>query len=486
MVVARQRPVKDPAARRRSHDLPTRAAALRRIAAEVSGRQDLDGLFQRRHRRGLHAVRRRPGRPVDLRRLARRRSRLVAQRGLSREILEIVATLAARRPDGRDGPRSASARSASSTASSRRPCPTVRAHLPRAPGIRTICFVPIVFRDVAARPARPLPPRPTTPGRPTRPSSPAPSPTTWRPPSATPGWPIRPGRWPAGCARSPSSPAGSTASRTSTGSPRPSWPRRATLIDHDTIRVYRVDHDDRDVRADRLPGHVHGRRATRTRTLLRVAIGEGLTGWVAAHGETVRLGDAAADPRGRSIVRSTDGPESMLLVPMTFDGTRPRRHRRVEGRARPVRRRRRDDPGDLRRLRGPGPRQRARTWSGCSASRRELEHQLDGQRRLLEVNERLLSTLEPAGVLDLIADSLKAIVPVRLADHLPGRPGRRRPPRGHRPRPVRRPDPRPREPARGRASPAGSSTTARPSWPTRPTSIRARSRCPAPRSSPSR
>src|SRR4029077_1640853 len=41
----------------------------------------------------------------------------------------------------------------------------------------------------------------------------------------------------------------------------------------------------------------------------------------------------------------------------------------------------------------------------------ELELQLEGQRRLLEVNGRLLSTLEPAGVLDLIADSLKAIVP---------------------------------------------------------------------------
>ena len=27
--------------------------------------------------------------------------------------------------------------------------------------------------------------------------------------------------------------------------------------------------------------------------LLRVAVGDGLTGWVAAHGETVRLGDAA-------------------------------------------------------------------------------------------------------------------------------------------------------------------------------------------------
>ena len=41
----------------------------------------------------------------------------------------------------------------------------------------------------------------------------------------------------------------------------------------------------------------------------------------------------------------------------------------------------------------------------------ELEHQLEGQRRLLEVNERLLSMLDPAGVLDLIADSLRAIVP---------------------------------------------------------------------------
>ena len=41
----------------------------------------------------------------------------------------------------------------------------------------------------------------------------------------------------------------------------------------------------------------------------------------------------------------------------------------------------------------------------------ELELQLEGQRRLLEVNERLLSTLDASGVLDLIADSLKAIVP---------------------------------------------------------------------------
>src|SRR5258706_3430968 len=41
----------------------------------------------------------------------------------------------------------------------------------------------------------------------------------------------------------------------------------------------------------------------------------------------------------------------------------------------------------------------------------EREHKLASQRRLLEVNERLLSTLDPKGVLDMIADSLKTIVP---------------------------------------------------------------------------
>ena len=86
-------------------------------------------------------------------------------------------------------------------------------------------------------------------------------------------------------------------------------------------------------------------------------------------------------------------------------------HRRLRARPRPVRRRRRDDADDLRRGSGAGPRQRRATSSACSGQQLELEHQLEGQRRLLEVNERLLSTLEPAGVLDLIADSLKAIVP---------------------------------------------------------------------------
>ena len=36
-----------------------------------------------------------------------------------------------------------------------------------------------------------------------------------------------------------------------------------SLIDHDNIRVYRVDHDVRDVRADRIPGRLHGHRQPR-------------------------------------------------------------------------------------------------------------------------------------------------------------------------------------------------------------------------------
>ena len=116
----------------------------------------------------------------------------------------------------------------------------------------------------------------------------------------------------------------------------------------------------------------------------------------------------------------------------------------------------------------------------------ELEHQMTSQRRLLEVNERLLSTLDPAGVLDLIADSLKAIVPydsltIYRVDRVQGGP-----PRGHRPRPVRRSRSWPTRARSGPASPAGSWTTARPSCRTRPTSIRARSRCRARRSSRNR
>ena len=100
----------------------------------------------------------------------------------------------------------------------------------------------------------------------------------------------------------------------------------------------------------------------------------------------------------------------MLLVPMTFDGTvhgvivvSKDGHDRFDD----------DDETTLTIFAGYAA-QALVNGTNIERLRRqqdELEHQLEGQRRLLEVNERLLSTLDPAGVLDLIADSLKAIVP---------------------------------------------------------------------------
>ena len=180
------------------------------------------------------------------------------------------------------------------------------------------------------------------------------------------------------------------------------------LIDHDTIRVYRVDHDAGMCEPIAFQGVFLGATNPDPETL-RVAVGRGLTGWVAAHGESVRLGDASSDPR-TLVVRSTDGPESMLLVPMTFDGTV---HGVIviskAGRDRFDA----DDETTLAIFAGYAA-QALVNGTNIERLRRqqaELEHQLEGQRRLLEVNERLLSMLDPAGVLDLIADSLRAIVP---------------------------------------------------------------------------
>ena len=47
-----------------------------------------------------------------------------------------------------------------------------------------------------------------------------------------------------------------------------------------------------------------------------------------------------------------------------------------------------------------------RWWSATASA----QHALASQRQLLEINERLLSTLDPQGVLDLIADSLKPVL----------------------------------------------------------------------------
>ena len=52
----------------------------------------------------------------------------------------------------------------------------------------------------------------------------------------------------------------------------------------------------------------------------------------------------------------------------------------------------------------------ARLYARLESESAALARQIDSQRRLLHINQRLLSTLDPAGVLELIADGLKSVV----------------------------------------------------------------------------
>jgi diguanylate cyclase (GGDEF)-like protein len=180
-----------------------------------------------------------------------------------------------------------------------------------------------------------------------------------------------------------------------------------TLVTYDTIRIYRVDHESGWCEPVAFQGVFLG-TPDPTPEQLRVRVGTGLTGWVAAHGESILLGDAAADPRSL-VVGSTEGPESMLLVPMTFEG-------RVRGLivASQLGQDRfgEDDLTTLTIFAGAAGQAlvNGERLEQLRQQQAELEHQLVSQRRLMAVNEQLLSTLDPKGVLEMIADSLKSVV----------------------------------------------------------------------------
>ncbi|MBF8289455.1 MAG: response regulator receiver modulated diguanylate cyclase/phosphodiesterase with sensor(s) [Chloroflexi bacterium] len=181
----------------------------------------------------------------------------------------------------------------------------------------------------------------------------------------------------------------------------------ASLIAYDTIRIYRVARETGWCEPIAFQGMFMG-TADPTPDMLRVRIGTGLTGWVAEHNDALMVSDAQAD--GRSVVVGrAEGPESMLVVPMA-----------LEGEVRGVIVVSRLGRGQF----GPDDQATLTIFAGYAAQAlvnaerveqlhrqaAELEHQLASQRRLMAVNEQLLSTLDPSGVLDLIADSLKAVV----------------------------------------------------------------------------
>ena len=179
------------------------------------------------------------------------------------------------------------------------------------------------------------------------------------------------------------------------------------LIRHDTIRVYRIDDATSMCEPIAFQGEFMG-IGRPTTEMLRVPIGTGLTGWVARNNATVRLGDAVAD--GRSVqIGASRGAESMLLVPMSWED-------RVMGvivvSTGGYDQYSDDDERMLEIFAGYAAQAlaNAEAFGEVHRQRSELQHRLRSQRRLLEVSEKLLSTLDPASVLETIADSLKTVV----------------------------------------------------------------------------
>ena len=90
------------------------------------------------------------------------------------------------------------------------------------------------------------------------------------------------------------------------------------IIDYHGARVYLVEQPDLVV-----PIAFEGRIGAYEdvdMSLLTCRLGEGFTGWVAQHGEPILAGDANRDPRGATIAGTADVDESMMVVPLRYNG----------------------------------------------------------------------------------------------------------------------------------------------------------------------
>ncbi len=182
-----------------------------------------------------------------------------------------------------------------------------------------------------------------------------------------------------------------------------------TLADYHDIRVYAVDWERRMCDPMAFTREMLEGDPADAEALLRVEIGEGFTGWVAEHGEPLLINDAIDDERGKTIEGTEDIPESMLLVPMLY-----------EGRALGVivlsqlgfNRFSTDDLQTMSIFAGYAAQAMANatTYGQLVSQSTELRRRAESQRRLLVTNARLLGTLDQADVLETIADGLREVV----------------------------------------------------------------------------
>ncbi|HUQ77272.1 MAG TPA: GAF domain-containing protein [Patescibacteria group bacterium] len=179
------------------------------------------------------------------------------------------------------------------------------------------------------------------------------------------------------------------------------------LIDYHNVRVYRLRGDDLIPVAMR--GQV-GEYVDETPEQLMVKFGQGITGWVAKHRLAENLPDASADPRANTIAGTDeDLDESMLLAPMVYED-------QVLGVLVLSKLGLHQFTGDDLRLLVIYASFAAQAFANADATgllraqSDALARQLANQRALLQITESILTTLDPRSILDQVAERLSDLV----------------------------------------------------------------------------
>jgi len=159
------------------------------------------------------------------------------------------------------------------------------------------------------------------------------------------------------------------------------------------------------------------------RDLLRVDIGPGsFTGWVAANAQPILSNDALNDERGHTIEGTEEIEESMLVVPMVYEG---RSVGVIALSKLGVNQFSTDDLQTMMIFAGYAAQAlvNARSYRRLEEQSSQLARQLDSQRQLLDVSAHVMGTLEQEDILEVVADGLKAVVhydnlSIYRADHV--------------------------------------------------------------------
>jgi len=181
------------------------------------------------------------------------------------------------------------------------------------------------------------------------------------------------------------------------------------LIDYHNVRVYTVQ----GIHLVPIAWHGEiGEYADEAEDQLRLNVGEGITGWVAEHGVAQYLPDADADPRTQTIAGTQEHlDESLLVAPMKFEDrvlgvivlSKLGLHQ--------------FSADDLRLLEIYGSLaaqavRTAATTESLHAQSAALEQRVRGQQELLSLTEAMISTLDQATLLELVADRVPRLIDV--------------------------------------------------------------------------